>query len=121
VLSYAASLQDQPLEAALVLLSADATQTQQWVERARGALPAGVPITVSLDGNEGPGSYGLNRHVAVTILVVKENRVTANFALIQPSMNVDGPKIAAAIAAVVGRPAPSWDDLQTMARSGRQP
>jgi hypothetical protein len=57
----------------------------------------------------------------VTILVVKENRVTANFALIQPSMNVDGPKIAAAIAAVVGRPAPSWDDLQTMARSGRQP
>jgi hypothetical protein len=121
VLSYAASLQDQPLEAALVLLSADATQTQQWVERARGALPAGVPITGSLDGNEGPGSYGLNRHVAVTILVVKENRVTANFALIQPSMNVDGPKIAAAIAAVVGRPAPSWDDLQTMARSGRQP
>lgn len=116
VLSYAASLKNEPLHAALVLLSADATATQQWVERARGALPTGVPITLSLDGNEGPGSYGLNRNVAVTVLVVKENRVKANFALIQPSMNVDGPKIAAAIAEVVGRPAPSPEDLPATPR-----
>lgn len=112
VLTYAASLKDEPLYAGLVLLSSDATATEQWVERARGALPTGVPITVSLDGKEGPGSYGLNRNVAVTVLVVKENRVTANFALVQPSLNVDGPKIAAAIAAAVGRPAPSLEDLQ---------
>lgn len=120
VLSYAASLKDEPLEAALVLLSADATATQQWVERARAALPMHVPITLSLDGKEGPGSYGLNRHVAVTVLVVKENRVTANFALIQPSMNVDGPIIAAAIAAVVGRPAPTLEELRAAGQPGPQ-
>lgn len=119
VLSYAASLKDEPLRAVLVLLSSDATATETWVGRARGALPSDVPITVSLDGQEGPGSYGLNRNVAVTVLVVKENRVTANFALIQPSLNVDGPKIAAAIAAVVGRPAPSLNELQASPRPAK--
>jgi hypothetical protein len=54
------------------------------------------PIGISLDGREGPGAYGLNRDVMLTILVAKENRVTANFAIISPN-ETDAPRIKAAV------------------------
>ena len=53
------------------------------------------PIGISLDGKEGPGSYGLNREVMITVLVAKENKVTANFAILSPN-ETDAPKIKAA-------------------------
>ena len=57
---------------------------------------------ISADGLEGPGSYGLNRNVALTVLVGKDNKVTGNFALVQPSVQADGPKIFQAIVAALG-------------------
>ena len=57
---------------------------------------------ISQDGVEGPGVYGLNRNVTLTILVGKEGKATANFALVQPSIQADGPKILKAIADVSG-------------------
>jgi hypothetical protein len=65
-------------------------------------LPAGVPIGISLDGQEGPGAYGLNRKMTLTVLVAKDNRVTANFALVQPSIAADAPEIGHAIVRVLG-------------------
>ncbi len=61
---------------------------------------------------EGPGSYGLNRNVALTILMVKENRVTANFALVQPRpASRLLPKVLDAIFKIVGGPVPKLDDV----------
>ena len=80
ILNYAASRKADGLHSGLVLLSADATMSEEWAKRATNALPSGVPIGISKDGAEGPGAYGLNRKVAVTVLVAKENKVTANFA-----------------------------------------
>jgi hypothetical protein len=106
VLNYAASRKADGLSAGLVLVTADATATEEWIKRAAGALPSGVPIGISADGAEGPGAYGLNRKVQVTVLVVKEDKVTANFALVQPSIEADAPKIAAAVVAAVGSGTP---------------
>jgi hypothetical protein len=119
VLQYSASLQPDAPQAGLVLLSADATASEDWAKRASAALPRGVPVGVSLDGAEGPGAYGLNRKVAVTVLIAKENKVIANFALVQPSLAADGPKIAAAIAAACGKPSPTPAELERFSAPAR--
>jgi hypothetical protein len=114
VLGYAASRREDGLHSGLVLLTADATATEEWVKRASGALPPRVPIGISPDGAEGPGAYGLNRNVAMTVIVAKDGKVTANFALVQPSVAADAPKIAAAIAEAVGAEAPTLEELERL-------
>ena len=115
VLNYAASRKADGLAAGLVLVSADATASAEWIKRAAAALPGGVPVGISVDGAEGPGAYGLNRKVQVTVLVVKEGKVAANFALVQPSIEADAPKIAAAIVAAVGSgKAPTVEEMQKL-------
>lgn len=114
VLNYAASKREDGLHAGLVLLTADATATEEWVKRASGALPARVPVGISTDGAEGPGAYGLNRKVAMTVIVAKDNKVTANFALVQPSVAADAPKIAAAIAEAIGAAPPTLEELERL-------
>lgn len=117
ILDYAASRKADGLHAGLILLTADATSSEEWAKRAAAALPRAVPIGISKDGAEGPGAYGLNRKVAVTVLVAKDHQVTANFALIQPSIATDAPKIAAAIAATLGDAIPpTLEQLQQLQR-----
>lgn len=112
MMKYAAERADDGLHAALVFLSDDPTATENWMKRARGALPADAAVGISVDGAEGPGAYGLNRDVAMTVLVAKQGRVSDNFPLVQPSVQADGPKILAAIAAAVGgKPAPTLAEL----------
>jgi hypothetical protein len=65
-------------------------------------FPKGVVYGLSTDGAEGPGAYGLNRNVTLTVLIGKEGKATANFALVQPSIQADGPKILKAIVDVTG-------------------
>jgi len=45
-----------------------------------------APTGISPDGEEGPGSYGLNRKMTLTILVANKGKVTANFALVQRTL-----------------------------------
>lgn len=90
------------LRTGLVWLDDDATQAESTLKRIRHALTAGTPTGVSIDGKEGPGSYGLNRGVTLTILVGKEGKVTANFALVQPSIQDDLPKIFKEIVRIAG-------------------
>jgi len=102
-------------------LDDDATTAENAVKRVQHALTPDAPLGVSLDGREGPGSYGLNRNVALTILIAKEGKVTANFALVQPSLQADMPKVLKAISEVVGGSIPNLEDLpgmsETMTRS----
>lgn len=99
---YAATRKTDGLHAGVVFLTADATETKAWIKRASGALPKDVPLGIAEGGQEGPGAYGLNRNVTMTILVAKEGKVTANFALVQPSLQADGPKILKEIVDVLG-------------------
>lgn len=102
IADYAATRAGDGLHSAVVLLTADATATETWMKNARHALPQKTAVGISVDGAEGPGAYGLNREVALTMLVAKDNKVTANFALVQPSAQADGPKILKAIVDVLG-------------------
>ena len=92
----------EKLVGGLVYLTDDPTETLAWMRTVAGHLPEKVTVGISPDGKEGPGAYGLNRNVAVTVLVAKNSKVTANFAMVQPSIQVDGPKIFQAIADVLG-------------------
>lgn len=102
VMTYATKRAADGMQSAVVFLSADPTETEATLKRARHAMPKEVPALISRDGIEGPGAYGLNRQVTLTVLVAKEGKVTANFALVQPSVQADAPKILAAMVEVLG-------------------
>jgi hypothetical protein len=101
VLNDAAARKADGLDAGLVLLSSDAAAMEEWAKMAAQVLPRGVPIGISPDGLEGPPAYNLSRKVAVTVIVAKEGRVVANFALTQPSVADDAAKISEAVAAAL--------------------
>ena len=92
-------------------LDDDPTEAETTLKRIRHALTPGAPTGVSLDGKEGPGSYGLNRNVMLTILVGKGGKVTANFALVQPSLQADLPEILEEVVAVAGGSVPKVEEL----------
>lgn len=95
----------------VVWLSDDVTDAENFLKRSGHALARKAPTGISVDGREGPGAYGLNRNVTLTVLVGKENRVTANFALVQPSIQADLPKVLESIAKTIGREAATLEDL----------
>lgn len=111
LLQYAATRRDDGLQPALIFLGEDATGLEQRVTRARHALPPKVPVAISLDGVEGPGAYGLNRNVTLTILVASEGEVKANFAIIDPNIPVALPKTLKAVCEVVGGEPPPLERL----------
>lgn len=126
---YAASRKKAGLKTAVVFLGADTTALTTQLQRAKHALPKNVNLGVSPDGVEGPGSFGLNRNVTLTILVASEGDVKFNQALIDPSLPVELPKTLKAICDLVGGEPPTVDALLakasgaegTMRRGGNQP
>src|SRR3954452_13493089 len=56
LLNYGASRAKDGLVSGLVWLADDPTAADQFLKRARGALPEKVPIGISVDGKEGPGA-----------------------------------------------------------------
>jgi hypothetical protein len=113
---YGKSQADCGAVSAIVWLQDDKAAAESYLTRAKGSLNFVVPVGVSVDGGEGPGSYGLNRNVELTILIAKENKVTANFALVQPSVT-EAAKIAAEFAKLLDKPAPKQQQLERLATS----
>jgi hypothetical protein len=88
--------QARGLRAAYVSLSENRDGAERHLPLVAKSLNLKSPLTISVDGKEGPGAYGLNREVTLTVIVARENRVHANFALTQPN-DTDAPRIRAAI------------------------
>jgi hypothetical protein len=101
------------LKLGFVFLTRDRTQSEQYLPLAANSLKMAAPLTLSVDGPEGPGSYGLNRHVQMTVLVARKNVVTASFALVQPN-ETDAPKIWAEVAKLIGGPVPTLDEVRAI-------
>lgn len=124
---YAHSRRETGLKTGVIFLDADATAAETNLRRIQHAVTPGVLTGVSIDGQEGPGSYGLNRKVELTILIAKDNLVTGNFALIQPSLQADLPKVLTGLVEVIGGTVPKLSDLEGMpvmrerATNGAQP
>lgn len=108
---YGSTRKESGLATSVVFLGNDATEVAGAVRRARGALPKNVLIGVSPDGLEGPGEYGLNREVTLTILVASEGKVTFNSALIDPSLPLELPKVLVAICETIGGEPPTIESL----------
>lgn len=120
LINYAETRQADGLDAALVFLSADRTFTEDWAKRASGVLPNTAPTGVSLDGIEGPGAWGLNRNVQVTIVLANKKAVVGNWALVQPGLATDAPPVLAAICKQIGGEPPALEKLlEAPMRGGR--
>lgn len=122
--NYAHSRQKDGLHTSVIFLGDDTSGAQANIKRIQHALCQNATTGVSPDGREGPGALGLNRNVQLTILIAKEKKVTANFALVQPSLQADLMKVVRALIEQVGGPVPKLSDLITepsMARSANEP
>lgn len=105
--AYGDRLEKDKLEFCFVMLSEDRSETEQWMRKTvRRYFAKTETMGVADGGLEGPGNLGLNRLAQMTILLVKGDRVTANFALTQPSAGTDGPKIIGAMAELAGEKEP---------------
>lgn len=100
--------QARGLRTVFVSLSEDRDGAERHLPNVIKSLNLKCPMGVSLDGKEGPGSYGLNREVMLTILVARDDKVAANFAIVSPN-ETDAPKIKAAVDEIlkVRGPAPT--------------
>lgn len=85
----------------VVFLFADRLEGEQRAKAVLGSLRLGARAGLSLDGLEGPGNYGLNKDCMMTILALRDQRVVANFALVQPGI-ADAPKVIEALARACG-------------------
>ncbi len=133
LMDFAATKERDGLKSRLVFLTDDVTETTAYLKRARHALPGGATPLISTDGIEGPGAYGLNRKMTLTVLVGSKGVVTANFPLVQPSVQADASRIGHEIMKVLGgTDAPSLRDMgyreprmamdrTAMDRTGQQP
>lgn len=101
----------EDLYGSLIFLGEDQTALETRLKRARHALPKKAPVTISLDGAEGPGAYGLNRNVSLTILFARDGKVVSNFALISPSVQADTVKVLKPVVEVIGGKMPTLADL----------
>ena len=120
LLNYAEMRAHGGLYAALVWLADDRPDAQRYLGRATSWWRVGVPVGISVDGAEGPGAYGLNRRVSLTILVGRGSAVTANFALVQPSLT-DAPRILAALNEQIGGRVPCAQELELLRMSTQLP
>ena len=109
------------LYGSLIFLGDDLTALEGRLKRAQHALPKKAPVTISLAGKEGPGSYGLNRKVTLTIVFAKDHKVVSNVALISPSLQADMVKILKPVAKVIGGQVPTLADLSPRRPVARKP
>jgi len=108
------------LKTELVFLFGDRVAGEERCKAVASSVKLRSRVGLSLDGAEGPGNYGLNKECMMTILAAKDNKVTANFALVQPGI-ADAPKVIAALAKVCGDTNPPTAEQlseRQMARSG---
>jgi hypothetical protein len=107
--------QARGLRTRFVSLSEDRDGAERHLPNVVKSINLKCPLGISLDGKEGPGAYGLNREVMLTILVARDDKVAANFAIVSPN-ETDAPKIKAAVDEIlrVAGPAPtgSPDELR---------
>lgn len=101
LLAQIADKSKQQFNINVVFLGDDPDTLAKQASRIVPHVPSGVLLGLSPDGREGPGSYGLNRSVAQTILIVKDGKVLHNFALTQPMLSPD-PYVLGAVGELIG-------------------
>lgn len=98
--------EQQKLATHIVWVTGNKDNIEKFLTRAEKSLDLKSPVSICLDGGkDGPETYGLNDKVQITVLVAKEDKVVANFALTDPNGKDPG-KVIAAVAKVLGQDPP---------------
>ena len=116
VLTKFAEQHSESLYTNMIFLTDDVTATQQRLTAARRALPSKTHVTIAPQGIEGPGAYGLNRKVTLTIVFGDDQKVIFNSALIDPSVQADALKIITPIAKALKIKVPTLAELSAQPR-----
>jgi hypothetical protein len=104
----------------IIWITGDKEKTEGFLKRAENSLKLQSPISICLEGGkDGPAAYGLNDKVAITVLVAKDNKVVANFALTDPNGN-DSRKVILAIAKVLGKDPPKEEKKEEKKREEKK-
>ncbi len=93
---------EEKLSKHFVFVTDDTDKTKEFLKRAEKSLNLQSPIGICLEGKDGPPAYGLNDQVAMTIVIAKDGRVVANFALVDPN-ETDARKVNQAIAKALSK------------------
>ena len=101
LLAHLADTSKQTLHISAVFLGDTPDTVENQVSRLVPHIPKDVSLSISQDGREGPGSYGLNRNVAQTVIIAKDGKVLYNFAFTQPMLRPD-PYVLGAVGEVIG-------------------
>ena len=81
---------NQGIQIGVVFLADDLDTLPDWAHKMlKNEIPSEVLTGISPEGREGPGSYGLNRNVAQTVIVAKDGKVLHNFAFREPMLYSD--------------------------------
>ena len=91
----------QPMHISAVFLGDTPDTVEGQASKLVSHIPSGVSLNISQDGREGPGSYGLNRNVAQTVIIAKDRKVLHNFAFTQPMLRPD-PYLLGAVGEAIG-------------------
>jgi len=78
---FVADNKEKRAAAYVVLLDDNTEANQAKLAEFAKKYDLAVPLTIALEGAKGPDAYKLNPGVPITVLVVKKNKVQANFAL----------------------------------------
>ena len=90
----------EPLNPILVYLGDDKNQLAENANRYLQYMNGEPTIGISNDGRDGPGSYGLNRNVSMTIIVARDGKVVYNFPFPEGMLTPD-PHVLGAISEVI--------------------
>ena len=101
LLAQIADKSKQTMHISAVFLGDTPDTVENQVSKLVSHVPSGVLLGVSQDGREGPGSYGLNRNVAQTVIIAKDGKVLHNFAFTQPMLRPD-PYVLGAVGEAIG-------------------
>ena len=101
LLAQIAEKSEQKMLTSAVFLGDAPDTLENQVSRLVPHIPSSVLLGISQEGREGPGSYGLNRNVAQTVIIAKDGKVLHNFAFTQPMLRPD-PYVLGAVGAAIG-------------------
>ena len=101
---------NQGIQIGVVFLADSLDTLPDWAhDMLNEEIPNEILTGISPEGREGPGSYGLNRNVAQTVIVAKRwESATHNFAFTQPMLYGD-PHFLGAVADAIGADAPALE------------
>ncbi|MDG1896598.1 MAG: hypothetical protein P8J37_16975 [Fuerstiella sp.] len=115
-----ADMHSESLFAGVAYLDNDHSAAIKQLQQAVSWWQVAPPVGISVDGAEGPGSYGLNSNVNVTVLVANKGIVIRNFAVIQPA-ETDAIEILRDVVSLVGGRAPGNSEVLFLSAPTHKP